>query len=485
MNHSKLRRRVGGWLLATLLIVACATLAALLACGDVSCEETATCSNPTRDAASDDAHLLQDAADAPTDPCVNNTADPKCLDEATAFFVSAAKGDDSAPGTRNAPLRSVAAALGRLTPTKKRVYICEGNYNEDVLLTSSHAGASLFGGFNCDWQPNQASPHFGKTTLALKIEKTTGVALADLTFEAVDATASGESSLACLAATAEVTMKRVSLLAGNGMRGDNGVTVDFALPSNRDGCNGGDGGVEFVLTCPGGAVTIGGRGGIVGGFPGNSGSPGARANAGNANCSGPTSIDTDGDPAPPTADGDGGLLGQLTETGWKVGDGVPGPPGAAGQGGGGGFSGGGGIGGGGGAGGCGGAGGAAGRGGGGSIALASFLSTVRLENCTLHTKDGANGGNGAIGQAGQGKTGMRSSGSGTSCGGGLGGAGAKGGNGGNGAGGVSIGVLYKEFKPEIDVATLGKITVGQAGSAGTGPGRPGQQLPATNVYELK
>src|SRR3954452_22582367 len=58
-------------------------------------------------------------SDAPTDPCIDNPSDPKCLDETTALFVSATGDDkDALAGTKSKPLRTIGAAVLKIDATK-------------------------------------------------------------------------------------------------------------------------------------------------------------------------------------------------------------------------------------------------------------------------------------------------------------------------------------------------------------------------------
>jgi hypothetical protein len=425
--------------------------------------------------------------DAQTDPCVDTPDDPKCLDESTALFVSAAKGNDADNlGTRDKPFKTLGGALDRLTPTRRRIYVCDGTYGEDVVLGAAHTNVSILGGFACDWTASTNKPVFGNGPMALEIVGTSGLAISNIAFEAKDATAAGGSSIAAFVRNASVTFKSVALTAGKGMIGADGTLTPFNnLPSATDlkGNDGAVGAAEKSVTCPGGLVTKGGKGGPVGGFPGESGTPGPD-NKSTSICSGAGSVDTNGAPGSPTSPAQGAAaIGELLDDGWKPQAGPNGATGNPGQGGGGGFSGGGGVGGGGGAGGCGGAGGGGGKGGGGSIAIASLQSTIQMSASTLTAKNAGGGGAGVAGQPGQTPGGARGVGTGTSCNGGNGGNGGDGATGGGGAGGVSVGVLYKGPQPTLDSTTTSAITVGTKGAAGGGPGNKGIEGVAAPTLE--
>jgi hypothetical protein len=63
------------------------------------------------------------------------------------WFVSGT-GDDNAAGTRDAPLRTIGAAIGRAGGDRNHVYVASGVYLESVVL---RAGVSVFGGYSTDY----------------------------------------------------------------------------------------------------------------------------------------------------------------------------------------------------------------------------------------------------------------------------------------------------------------------------------------------
>src|SRR5690606_30271242 len=144
----------------------------------------------------------------------------------------------------------IAAALGKLADDKRRVYVCEGVYDEDVVLGSSHKNVTLLGGFACDWSPSGAKPTIGKSQMALKISGATGVGIGDLAFVAKSAVEDGGSSIAAFVANAEVTFKRVALTAGDGKKGRDGANGEFTFPTAEElkGIDGDDGGGERKVT---------------------------------------------------------------------------------------------------------------------------------------------------------------------------------------------------------------------------------------------
>lgn len=413
--------------------------------------------------------------DAQTDSCVETPSAPKCLDESKAYFVSP-QGDDSNAGTMAKPFKTVSTALGKVSADKKRIYICEGTYDEDLRLTEAHGGVSLIG-MTCAWtSPPAAAPKFGKSTLALRIDSAQGVAISNLAFEAKDATEEGGSSIAAFVANGGVDFSGVSLTAGLGKDGAAGTLTNFDFPSavalqgNAGGADAQTGGEAKSYDCPGKDTSVGGKGGDKG-EQGDDGTPGP-TNKGKVALCGEGGTGQPGVKGESPASAEGASRHGTLDGDWHPESGANGKPGGAGQGGGGGY-GTGGAGGGGGVGGCGGAGGGGGKGGGSSIALASSGSTTALTACLLESKRAGNGGGGVAGQSGQQTGGIGGNRSGAACNGGDGGRGGDGAPGGGGAGGLSVAVLYKGSLPHLDQATTSRIKLGVKGDPGAGPGKPG------------
>ena len=425
----------------------------------------------------------------PKGECVDTPTAANCLnDENTALFVAQTGSD--APlkdGTRANPYKTINSALERITSKKRRIYVCDGTYSEDITLTAMHSGVSIVGGVDCAWKPDPAiKPVIGGTANPLKFDGVTRVVIEDVAVVARDAVKG--SSIAALVIGSEVSFKRVRLSAGSGANGGVGVRADFALPTDLNGNDGIAGGGEKLVACPGGLQTVGGKGGASG-LDGSNGSPGPdnRGTLGQCASSSPTG-GTKGAVgiSPPAATG-ASTLGELTAQGWKPSAGHDGSNGGPGQGGGGGAGLGGGTGGGGGAGGCGGAGGGGGEAGGASIALVTFQSSIDVSESSLRAKDAGAGGAGAAGQIGTtagGFGGGKASGT-TACNGAAGGAGGAGAAGGGGAGGVSAGILIRGSKPTLDDATSKTIIFGMKGAAGAaGSQQAGIDGTALAVVEL-
>lgn len=430
------------------------------------------------------------------DPAAEPKDAPKCVVSAFGVFVDANGGSDANPGTKESPVKSIGAALGKLAG-KARLYICEGTYAEHVKLTSA---VSLYGGFVCGaWSYSGNKPKVAAADVgyALEIGDTTGdVTVADLSFAAANAVDKGQSSIAAFVRKASrVVFVRSELEAGigkEGADGNNGATstitaVSGGGPLNASGypASGTTAGTIKTCTCSSGGTSAGGAGG----GPLGAGAPGTpnlgalapadgAGGAGNIACN-PTGFGHNGADAAGVADAPKVTsLGALGASGWIPQAGTAGANGMPGQGsGGGGGRDGTSAGGGGACGGCGGTGGQAGGGGGASVALASFDSTVALRASTLTAKAAGHGGaGGAKGSGAAGGSGAN--GGPTGCSGGEGGRGGDGGTGSGGAGGVAVAVLHEGAPPTNDGSTLTPGTKGikgAGGTPGTNDGPEGQQ----------
>jgi hypothetical protein len=447
-----------------------------------------------------DAFVCNASKDPKDEPCV--------IDESYGVFVATVGGDTSA-GTRMDPVRTIAEGIAMAVQKKKpRVYVCKGNYSEQVVLDAQHDGISIFGGLDCingwTWTGAMAVVTGPSALYALRVDSTTRViTVEDVSFVVPDASGqdsagAGNSSIAAFIHAAIVNLRRVALTAGSGAGGAAGASGGSA-PNYSVSQPIGPGGTSYdsATAAPGvGGVNLclvtgssrGGAGGAAGDipnttntYPGGSGTPipqpppppphdgagGQSIPDTGAGCS-PMS---NGDPGANGAAGTGGSsandLGALSAAGWEPSGGTDGQTGNPGQGGGGGA--GGGIavagpvgGGGGGAGGCGGSGGKGGRGGGASIAVISLQAVATLAECALTTSAAGNGGSGGPGQRGQrGGPGT----TGNACTGSFGGWGAGGSGGAGGTGGISVGIAYHGGGPSYDSAT--SFTVGASGHEGS------------------
>jgi hypothetical protein len=485
----------------------------LVACGVFSSDAPSTVPDPSPDADADvdaasptmaldgggDATPRQPPVGAPPgcDPLSPPQTSPACIVDEFGIFVDPAGGDDAQPGSKAAPAKTIAGALGKLGG-RRRVYLCDGALDEHVKLTVS---ADLYGGFACQtWAYTGTKTRVAPKDagFALEIQSIADpVTIVDMAFSAVDGTDASPTSVAAFVkASPMVTLRRVALEAKNGFSRSAGAT---GTPGTNNG-----GGPGLTCTCSNGGTSTGGPGGAKGaiGAPSNPGSAGGPAQ---------------GTPTPAGADGAGVASGSVGDRGSDAngvggigtganhpydvmgdmlvavpgGDGSDGP---VGQGGGGSAS----TQGistavpslpgrGGGCGGCGGNKGLGGLGGGASIALLAFDAPVQLDTCALTSGSGGHGGDGGGGGGGggggAGAPGVISQSN--SKAGGAGGTGGVGGSGGGGAGGVTAGIVYKgpviTVPPTTTIATGGLGTKGAGGTPGTNDGVDG---PKMNVLVL-
>jgi hypothetical protein len=278
----------------------------------------------------------------PTDPTCTNGAQ-----QDNALYVDAARGLDANPGTRQAPMASLQAAVQRAVPGQT-VRMAGGVYPQTVALRS---GITIMGGYNgATWQ-RDASPTFvGTGTRAVTGENVTGVTLDGLILQAADATIAGESSIALNLNNSSVVVLGGRIVAGrgaNGGTGGNGVVG----AAGADGAAG-----RLPVAClPGvtisggaGASSAVGRAGGTGGFgstvDGGDGArgqgPGGTGGAGGDALGGIGRNGRSGSAGAPGArgqDGRGGIeFGVAVGAGYRTADGDAGTSGQNGTGGGGG-----------------------------------------------------------------------------------------------------------------------------------------------------
>ncbi|WP_437726445.1 hypothetical protein [Sorangium sp. So ce861] len=428
------------------------------------------------------------------------------------MFVSEA-GVDGAAGTKEAPLKSIEEAIGRVVDSENpRVYVCIGTYTEAVTVP---AGVTIYGRLDCDADWIRVDEEGEETvltaqagTLPLKISATGGSArLEDLHVKAEkidpqDAAMRGTSSIATIAEGGSITLVRCTLEADDAAPGTTGEPADppDSAMEGKPGTAGNTACTMEIVTpnspprkeCGTADSSDESRGGVGGigynaqGFPGSNGFPDGIANAGfrqaNGDC-GRGGMGKAGDTGVPGLGATG--TGTISSAGYEGALGEPGQRGRPGQGGGGGAAGkgegactgasadfGGASGGSGGTGGCGGNGGNGGGSGGSSIALLSIDAALTFQDVRLIAKAGGNGGAGASGQlggtgadGGAGGMGIANRPLSAGCAGGTGGDGGQGGKGGGGLGGHSIGIAFRGTPPPTDGV---EIDYGAAGDGGEG-----------------
>jgi len=215
--------------------------------------------------ASDDASDQVVGAPVGCDPMEEPQKSPACVVDPYGIFVDPTNGDDTKPGTRALPVKTLTIALSKLKG-RSRVYVCEGVLSERVRLAPA---ASLFGGFACGtWAYTGGRARFvplegGPALTVDGVGQPTTIS--DLEFVAPRGTDAASSSIAAfLSASASVTFRRVTLTAQSAARAANGLAVapgtlvsSTPIPGNFNATKLGQ-----VCTCSIGAVTAGGDGGL-------------------------------------------------------------------------------------------------------------------------------------------------------------------------------------------------------------------------------
>jgi hypothetical protein len=426
----------------------------------------------------------------------------------TGIFVRP-DGSDSNPGTRAAPLRTVAAAILAAAAGAGDVHVARGTYTQDEFVLLS--GVSLYGGYDDQFQNRDPGAYptilSGGVTAMTASAGVSGVRVDGITVRSASATTPGGSSVAVLLRGADhVSFQGCVIEAGSGVRGaDGGPGQDGAQGAagsegqdgdcedpTRPGAGGPGGGEDSFAGGPGGA-----GGALASGFIGESGGSGAGAGGGDGGDGGlPTSRGRNGDDGQPGGEGapgsngaGGAQFGAMSGAGYAPSPGLDGGgDGTRGSGGGGGGGssgiltqedqGAGNGGGGGGGGGAPGSGGSGGAGGGGSFGVVLIGATdVVIQSCTIRTGQGGAGGTG--GGGGDGGPGGEGAAGGNACQstigrggrGGSGGVGGSGGHGGGGGGGPAIGIVW-DVASTLTEAGNG-YTLGSAGPGGASPGSAG------------
>ncbi|MFO0596234.1 MAG: MopE-related protein [Myxococcaceae bacterium] len=453
------------------------------------------------------------------------------------FVAPTPVGNDTAAGTRAAPVATIPQAMTLASTLGKRdIYVAEGTYNGPLDLLGVN-GLNIAGAYNVTtWQRSLL-----QTTIlnggnpVLRIDGSTNLLVQG--FRLQGSNGAGATPTAYGAKVNESTgvkLEALDVRAGNGLAGAAGASqVGTANPGGGGtnaatscyndprtdtnhliGCN------FFYDICTGppaggqGGAGCGGANGGQGGAPslynpsgtstGQAGQPGL-VSGGTAGTGVPAgviplagSIYFGGNGANGSNGGNGTAAGAGTfnNTGFVLASAANGSTGGNGKGGGGGGGGAGGLGppislyagitcyaygtagGGGGGGGCGGAAGSAGTSGGASIGLFLFNAQVTGTNVVIRTGNGGSGGAGGSGQTGGG--GGPAGGSpydteqGQATPGGGGGQGGAGGTGGHGGGGAG-GPVYGVAKNSgsMWVPTGGSTMLGTPGAGGTSPGNAG------------
>jgi hypothetical protein len=452
--------------------------------------------------------------DLPDDNFLDNNGDGIDGEIARAIFVAPA-GSDANPGTMEQPKRSITSAIAAVVAdgTKSEVYVAAGTYSETIELVE---GVSIYGGYSAtSWSRSFTNvATIEGDTIAMSGTSITQAMVIDLlTVESADnTTGAGNSTGIYLADSEGISLRNLTIVAGNGGNGSAGTnglqgrlgndgapgaitaggaggdTVMVGGIASGKGGDGGNGAATITLAGGNGGDGLPQPGGGMGGNggpvpdpnPDNCGIDGFGGDLGTAGAGG-----LDGSPGA-GGDGQGTVLGGYW-LGSRGDDGTVGTPGFGGGAGGGGSAGReptcqaipGGGGGGGGSGGQVGDEGGGGGGGGGSFGVFAFNSSVTIENSTITAGDGGTGGAGGTGGPGGpgGAGGIGSNGDVGQAGmvggrggdGGAGGAGGDGGVGGGGGGGISYAV-YSTGTSGVTLDAQTTLTAGTGGAGGAAPG---------------
>lgn len=463
----------------------------------------------------------------PSDCQGDPTKDPSIVRDDCGLFVDAATATNG-DGTKAAPFKTLGEAIAK---GAARIFVCAGDYTETATLEIG-GGVELYGAFGAcpgagDWTWSadaRASLSGAANKPVMRFSSGTAAsALRGFNITAANATDPGASSIGVVADGAELVLEDVTITAGDGARGADGVLPSGDAMAGIPGVAGSatdacalqpTGGSPGATMCDG-VESKGGDGGVGGLVPSNNGMPGVDGSpmddlGGKGGAvdlmTGVCAVGQNGHDGAPGDPGKGGVdKGTLTSNGVAGGNGEDGMAGSPAQGGGGGggakaglfckngvntIAGPGASGGGGGSGGCGGKGGQGGKAGGSSIAVVSLNAKLTLKNVTLQAGKGGDGGNGSSGKAGAlggggGAGGMSSglSGSKPGCKGGDGGQGGDGGFGGGARGGHSTGIAYTGDAPPV-----GEDVTSNAGTAGIGgtsnPAMPTDGSPGTAAVTI-
>lgn len=461
---------------------------------------------------------FQSLTDLPDDTFVDANCDGIDGNANDAIFV-ATSGNDSNPGTRQAPVATINGGVSKAISTgRPNVYISEGLYDGRVTLAN---GVSLYGGYSManGWARSASyvatirsgNVSGGRVTAVDGFSITNPTVIDRLTITTLSTSAATVSNYAmyCTNCTG-VTLKNSVVTAGaagSGVAGSNGSAGGNAWGGGNGGSGSCDGNTPGGGGPPGGSACgrTGGDGGQGGNYGRNNGAPGGTGVVGTSGGGGggygnPGQRGGDGNPGSDGAsgfDGAAGVGGSVVGGLWSSANGANGGGGADGNAGGGGGGGGGQQcsvcvrgpgdgGGGGGGGGCGGTGATAGTAGGGSFGLFLVNSTgFLILNNTIESSNGGSGGTGGTGGSGGGGAGGGSGAS--SCpgevgpggNGGSGGSGGRGGHGGGGAGGPSY-ALHR-YNSTVSVAG-NNFAHGSGGGGGSSPGNWGASGASANVF---
>ncbi|MGH2713539.1 MAG: hypothetical protein ACRDM7_06565, partial [Thermoleophilaceae bacterium] len=305
-----------------------------------------------QDCAPADPKIFPGAADLPDLSFVDSNCDGIDGTETSAVFVSPL-GQDTNPGTKAAPMRSLQGAVARAAEMGKQVYAAAGAYDRAELAT----GVGVFGGYDPQtWARNLSLvTSIAGASEGILVANATGVVLQHLTVRGTSTGRPGSSAYGIrLVGGSGATLQRVLVSAGPGTAGASPAAV------GATGAAGGKGGNGALGECDGKDPGRGGHGGRSsagriggrGGDGGRSDNPGTAGSMGEIGTTGGKGGKGTGTPVSPGRPGRDGLKGEdglggtkgaggsnsaaAAATTWQGQDGRPGARGEPGDGGGGG-----------------------------------------------------------------------------------------------------------------------------------------------------
>ena len=223
------RLSLGFTLLALVAIAGCPATADDL-CAKGTCEPASGTSAAPADAGPDGIVV------APRDPCVETPLATECLDDKSALFVSKTADPNGADGSIAHPYPSIRTALEKTTDAKKRVYVCEGTYEEQVSI--ERIPATLIGGVACDFKGPGGKPRIAPPSgIALAIAAVGGASVRDVAVQASsEPNKKGSSAIAMFVTGAQDSKLAVAALkAGAFDFVVKDATGEFLLPRVGEG----------------------------------------------------------------------------------------------------------------------------------------------------------------------------------------------------------------------------------------------------------
>ena len=158
------------------------------------------------------------AVDDPDDDFADTNCDGIDGDKRKAIFV-ATTGNDSADGTWGKPVVTLTHAIALATAACKDVYVCAGDYQENLSINAQ--GARVYGGYDCahNWQRNSTSQAriVSATNSALIISNSKQPVVFDhVDIGSADASAGNSSVAVFVSKSSQVTLRRGTMQAGAG-----------------------------------------------------------------------------------------------------------------------------------------------------------------------------------------------------------------------------------------------------------------------------